>query len=104
MPVETHAEGFFYLRRAIAAIPSAVKAATVPSDIIRGVFRLLSFVAQHSEDDIALMAAWPSGEYRNEPAVTMSAVDLRKVHDFERLADLAAAGHFITLGLAPDPR
>jgi hypothetical protein len=102
VPVETHAEGFFYLRRAIAAIPSAAKAATVPADIIRGVFRLLSFVAQHSEDDIALMAAWPSGEYRNEPAITMSAVDLRKVHDFERLADLAAAGHFITLGLAPD--
>jgi hypothetical protein len=102
VPTEKHAEGFFYLRRAIGAIPSAVEAATVSSDVVRGAFRLLSFVAQRSEDDIALMASWLSGEYRSEPVVTMSAVDLRKVHDFERLADLAAAGHFIALGLTPD--
>jgi hypothetical protein len=101
-PHENPAEGFFYLRRAIAVIPAAVRAGTVSGDVVRGVFRLLSSVLAHCDDDIALMAAWSSDEYRNEPIVTMSAVDLRKVPDLERLADLAAAGHFIALGLTPD--
>jgi hypothetical protein len=101
-PHESPAEGFFYLRRAIAGIPSAVRAGTVSGDIVRGACRLLSSVSEDCDDDIALMAAWSSGEYRNEPIVTMSAVDLRKVPDFERLADLAEAGQFIALGLTPD--
>jgi len=101
-PLEDHVEGFFYLRRAIAAIPSAVRAHTVSGDIVQAAFRLLAAFVEHCEDDIALMAAWSSDDYRDEPVVTMSAVDLRKVRDFERLAELARAGHFVALGLTPD--
>jgi hypothetical protein len=39
-PHENPAEGFFYLRRAIAGIPSAVRAGAVSGDIVRGACRL----------------------------------------------------------------
>jgi hypothetical protein len=94
-------EGFFYLRRAISALPQAIRSGGVAPDVARCVFRLLQMVVQHTADPIALMAAWSHGD-DSEPVLTMSAVDLAKVQSFERLADLVAAGFFVALMLTPE--
>jgi hypothetical protein len=101
-PGDRFAEGFYYLRRAISAIPQAIRSGGVAPDVARGAIRLLQLTVQRAADPIALMAAWPSGKKDRDPVVTMSAVDLKKIQSFERLADLVSAGFFIALGLTPE--
>jgi hypothetical protein len=100
-PRARFAEGFFYLRRAISAIPEAIRSGGVAPDVARSVIRLLQMIVQRAEDPIALMAAWSYGNDR-EPVLKMSSVDLKKVQSFERLADLVSAGFFIALLLTPE--
>ena len=56
----------------------------------------------HSDGPAALEAVWRDGALGNEPIVRMSAVDLRKIVDWERLAAFLGTANLLALRLTAD--
>lgn len=56
----------------------------------------------HSDGPAALEAVWRDGSLGDEPIVRMSAFDLRKVADWERLAAFLASANLLALRLTAD--
>jgi hypothetical protein len=96
-------EAFGFLRKGIELLPSAQGIdPDYRLELSRALVELLDWTLEITDEPIALMASWSSGAVNEQPVVTVSSVDLRKVERWHRLAELLVSEEIISAGLTSE--
>ena len=95
--------GFAFLRTAIERLPRAKGMTPEFRNNVGGaIVHDLRSVLDCTNEPLALMAAWSGGEQAGKALVRMSSVDLRKVRNWDRLAEFIVGSDVRALSLTPD--
>jgi hypothetical protein len=84
-------EGFRWVCRTTERLPRAKMTREQREDVAEAISEMIAHVLSLTGDPLALEAVWPDGEVRGQPVVRVSAVDLRRVRDWDALAAFLAS-------------
>lgn len=96
-------EAFGFLRTALRLLPGAQEVdADHRHKLSEALVELLRRILDVTDERIALMAGWAGGRTREAAVVNMSAVDLRKIENWDRLSKFLVSPNVIVADLTAE--
>jgi len=96
-------KGLNYLRDALSGFPKALGKRPELKELSIGLAKFLKRMLVNYEGPMALTAIWEAGfKLKKDPVVNMSAVDLRRLRNFDALADFLCRPGLRVVDLTPE--